>query len=483
MTDLDFAQAQRQRDEQTLMALYEQRAQAQARKRSHDDELERAQRALERAAAGSRVAAIDLVSTERIVQLQLDAILARSASISPIHRLSPELLLQIFYHLLNGRDWGSQPSFLAASVCTRWRKLALGSPRLWSISLNLERRPAHIAEYVKMVFARTGDTALRISILSPPQIHTLFMHTLDNVLPDVITRAGDLAIKRRDDHSPHNLSDTIYKFLQLPTPHLYRLHVSGFDFQEGEARLLPAAPMTASLSCSLGSFPEVSVQSLHEISLLLQRERPDLALLHATAPRLRRLTFRRYPDCRIRGLSEPATLPHLEFLELDGVDILSSFPHNGLPALMCLSMRAVPPREDESLPLPAMPLLRDITLHDTSDWLSILPSFQQVQQVETLVLSSKQFASSRVRGFWLQWAQRNRVEALPRLRNITIHGADSKPSERVPGQVDFLEAHAALSADDTATFGKLPLLTLKNTALPRWELLRLEGAVERIAFI
>ncbi|PFH46949.1 hypothetical protein AMATHDRAFT_125205, partial [Amanita thiersii Skay4041] len=53
---------------------------------------------------------------------------------SPIQRLSPEILAEIFAHCLNKLHSNNirHCPLLLCRVCSSWRALALHTPRLWS---------------------------------------------------------------------------------------------------------------------------------------------------------------------------------------------------------------------------------------------------------------------------------------------------------------------------------------------------------------
>jgi hypothetical protein len=85
--------------------------------------------------------------------------------LSPIRRLPPELLMEIF--MLLPTDWGSQArdwdaTFILGAVCSGWRKLALSMPLLWcSIYVGLKKhRSKSRADRVRTWVERSGRCPL-----------------------------------------------------------------------------------------------------------------------------------------------------------------------------------------------------------------------------------------------------------------------------------------------------------------------------------
>ncbi|KZP22093.1 hypothetical protein FIBSPDRAFT_687916, partial [Athelia psychrophila] len=54
--------------------------------------------------------------------------LAHKTLVSPIRRVPPEIITEVFLHSADG-NLGSP--LLLASICSRWRSIALSSPQLW----------------------------------------------------------------------------------------------------------------------------------------------------------------------------------------------------------------------------------------------------------------------------------------------------------------------------------------------------------------
>jgi hypothetical protein len=95
---------------------------------------------------------------------------AHDSLLSPVRRLPPELLSEIFMLLptpsevLGPTDWDA--TFILGAVCSHWRKLALSTPRLWcTIYVNLDRgNPESKADMVRTWLERSGQCPLSFGL-------------------------------------------------------------------------------------------------------------------------------------------------------------------------------------------------------------------------------------------------------------------------------------------------------------------------------
>ncbi|KZV85359.1 hypothetical protein EXIGLDRAFT_261273 [Exidia glandulosa HHB12029] len=240
-----------------------------------------------------------------------------------------------------------------------------------------------------------------------------------------------------------DLSKMIYPYLQLPTPRLRHLRIYGADVNLGDAQLLPTAPVLSSINVhtlTFRAFARASLPALRELTLMAQDQMPDLTVIGTSFPHLRHLCISRF---RIRNdpqTSVPPPFARLESLKVDGFDALACFSPDGLPALTHLSLTILRSPNDDSVRLPDMPVLRKLSIHGQSCWTLALSFFDHVPGVEGLVLRSTQFDRTSTPSFWTQWAQRDSVRTLPRLREITLEGAANKPVDEVTGLWEFLQA-------------------------------------------
>ncbi|KIM76273.1 hypothetical protein PILCRDRAFT_52577, partial [Piloderma croceum F 1598] len=62
---------------------------------------------------------------------------SHTALVAPIRRLPPEVLLEIFLHYNNENNISdfqlNTAPLLLGSMCSRWRAIALSTPRLWTL--------------------------------------------------------------------------------------------------------------------------------------------------------------------------------------------------------------------------------------------------------------------------------------------------------------------------------------------------------------
>lgn len=56
-------------------------------------------------------------------------LMAHKALVSPIRRVPPEIITEVFLHSAEGNF---KSPVVLASICSRWRSIALFSPRLWA---------------------------------------------------------------------------------------------------------------------------------------------------------------------------------------------------------------------------------------------------------------------------------------------------------------------------------------------------------------
>ncbi|KAF7293974.1 F-box domain-containing protein [Mycena kentingensis (nom. inval.)] len=110
---------------------------------------------------------------------------AHTALLSPVRRLPPELLQEIFVACLsedNTTMTASQAPLLLTRICSSWRNLAQATPRLWStihivaltnqtydsthlyVAQKREERMVHLLEVAQCWLARSGDYPLSITV-------------------------------------------------------------------------------------------------------------------------------------------------------------------------------------------------------------------------------------------------------------------------------------------------------------------------------
>ncbi|KZP22107.1 hypothetical protein FIBSPDRAFT_953196 [Athelia psychrophila] len=90
---------------------------------------------------------------------------AHKALVSPLRRTPPEIFTEIFLHCVGGSLEHPNPTLLA-SICSRWRSIALSSPELWA-SLRLIIKPHNLESQTALAtmwLSRAGTHPLSICL-------------------------------------------------------------------------------------------------------------------------------------------------------------------------------------------------------------------------------------------------------------------------------------------------------------------------------
>lgn len=86
----------------------------------------------------------------------------------PLLNLSPELVGEVFYHCLPDRASfsSSEAPLLLTQVCSSWRTIAVGTPRLWSSLYvpNWQCLHSDVGSLVRLWLERSGQTKLSVDI-------------------------------------------------------------------------------------------------------------------------------------------------------------------------------------------------------------------------------------------------------------------------------------------------------------------------------
>ncbi|KZV97971.1 hypothetical protein EXIGLDRAFT_832563 [Exidia glandulosa HHB12029] len=477
-----------QRDQRALAGLYALRAGIPARQRVADEELARIMRELDRARAAARSTTLELEAADAAIANQCALIQRRARILSPIHRMPSELLRQVFSDAVHPCDHGRcHPSFIIASICRRWRSIALLSPALWtSVHLDFIRRSANAKDYVEVVLARSGGRPLLVYVYANVHIARGRMIPLEDSLPEVIMRAHELHISHGDlrEYAGRHmeLSGSVFKFLQLPTPHMDQLHIQANPYLNLVAdSLLPVAPLLQSL-CLSGLAPLAlqvdAFRNVRELELFVQ-PLTDLTALSAAAPRLQRMTLNVSLEMFPLPALTPSTFPCLGELRVGGLLILSCFTADSLPALERLIISPAVSGGTRNA-LPSMPSLRHLELRRSWFPSNFAPLIGEIPQLETLVLSSVPEQAD----LWKTWVLPRNITALPRLRSLIVDGDGMETDNAVQRFREFLEARADVKDRETLMSPFVPLeLELRETAFPRWLIPRVERTVARVVYV
>ena len=168
-----------------------------------------------------------------------DNITRHQAVLSPIRKLPPEILTEIFLHAADGSSvvWPKQNgevemAFLLGRICSYWRTITHSLPLLWSnicldIPSALESRPPDslkatsvaVHELVEICLSRSGEAPLSFSITAdgPPALIVLILQTFVKHS----SRWRDVSINLTRLSSYHQ----ILMPAKNKVPNLYRLHL------------------------------------------------------------------------------------------------------------------------------------------------------------------------------------------------------------------------------------------------------------------
>ncbi|KAF9444239.1 hypothetical protein P691DRAFT_677985, partial [Macrolepiota fuliginosa MF-IS2] len=125
----------------------------------------------------------DRLSTLSLEQRQLRASLeSYKGLLSPIRRLHPEILQEVFCHCLpithNAVMSATEAPLVLGRVCSRWRRIAYSTPELWAsihIVIIIPPRPSScqaqqaiaLQHAVAVWLSRSGTLPLSISLVDP----------------------------------------------------------------------------------------------------------------------------------------------------------------------------------------------------------------------------------------------------------------------------------------------------------------------------
>ncbi|KAJ3794588.1 hypothetical protein GGU11DRAFT_811123 [Lentinula aff. detonsa] len=124
---------------------------------------------------------------------------------APIRRLPFELLSRIFYEYCFLKETkpvasrkSSKPQLLISQICFTWRKVAFGTPRLWSeLGISLGRRSGISVHDTMMVHSwlrRSGALFLNVSIMQHHRNSQVFSENLPNQLLPFCNRLRSLSL-------------------------------------------------------------------------------------------------------------------------------------------------------------------------------------------------------------------------------------------------------------------------------------------------
>ncbi|KZV95364.1 hypothetical protein EXIGLDRAFT_766278 [Exidia glandulosa HHB12029] len=394
----------------------------------------------------------------------------------PVELVS-RVLLFFVSHVDEQKGPRAQRSFFVTSICRTWRQIMLSSSCHWPmlyLDIHRGRGLASAAEYVDTILERSRGRRLRVRLTAPFSIDYERMATLEQLIPRIISYAGELEIQQCDMPAANSddaraFDNSIIKFLVLPTPLLHSLSIVYEDIASAPFSLLPFAPHLQSLKLvwyGLHNFCPDVVQNLRAIMLSLADPTPATIIsLSANAPLLAHMDLRDFitedENSTLDDLAKVSPFTHLRTLHLTSIASLSHFPTGVFPVLTTLELSMF--EDDEEVPvehyrLPSLPLVRTLRLscdHPVSQsdlWRNVLFLLLHFPHIERLDLHSP----GDTRAFWPRLLAPS-VPSLRQLQTLVIAGSAFEGGCGVGEFVKFLE-----------TRHHLRRLELRKTSFPSW---------------
>ncbi|KAF9232497.1 hypothetical protein BU15DRAFT_81184 [Melanogaster broomeanus] len=211
-----------------------------------------------------------------LLRLPISALLARRNALSPVSRLPPEVLANIFLYQAHSfyqdhgysHTSGAPPWANVSYTCHHWRNVALSCPSLWSfLFVSSPRWTEELLSRTKMVPLR-----IRVDVGCSTQEEMMFF---EKVTTDV-TRIQDLSLK-----FPRSLAEGFFSKLSTPAPLLHTLQTPALRTLElYRCHISWSSPTLTSLT--ILRLRDIALSSRPTITELLAmlRHIPDLAHLY-----------------------------------------------------------------------------------------------------------------------------------------------------------------------------------------------------------
>ena len=268
---------------------------------------------------------------------------------SPINKLPPEILGEIFLRCLRPRVWQpyspevKEAPMLLCQVCSYWRELALSIPMLWSsvcASMGERNRPGHVAlmrQWLKRSCVQPLFLYLDIRRVDP------LTSTMMNLLLDNVGRWSDVLFGV-DDESAKDLLAIPGEDAQLLDSFSINAATCSQETVDELASILPTFPNLRRLRLYSFATPMallgMEFSSLTHIKLLCPLPFNECVLFLARCPQIREVEITDITPSSTRLKWPIITLSHLSSLYVvSGVaELLDYFT---LPALRLLSFGGI----------------------------------------------------------------------------------------------------------------------------------------------
>ncbi|KAJ7501043.1 hypothetical protein B0H11DRAFT_753727 [Mycena galericulata] len=267
--------------------------------------------------------------------------------LSPIRRIPAEILAEIFLHCRNNSSCAAtyaltdtrEAPLLLGHVCSRWRMVSYGTPRLWDIvglpTTSVLETPTEA--YIRTLLQRSRTLPLQISVFIPSPEYAPYAHLYRSrralyILWDFHDRMQNITL---DLPAGVTELDTLPRRQSLSILTSADITMTGWDIDSSVTRFLDLfedAPLLRSLKLeadepspsdiSTCKFPWVQLTSMYidvPINALTARD------ILAQCTHLVTCRFRNVEPAEDDELVRPITLPFLQTLEL----ILGTGYHEG----------------------------------------------------------------------------------------------------------------------------------------------------------
>ncbi|KAL5633437.1 hypothetical protein ACGC1H_003806 [Rhizoctonia solani] len=308
----------------------------------------------------------ELTGFERKVQRARATIgIARNNStvVVPIHRLSPELIARIFYHVVSseicmlkhdGKGQLPRRSINLSHVCTHWRQIAITSPNLWShidVSPSILKNERSLSR-TQTFLLRTGQLSLDLHIEYASEDDGGDGSSLNDFIAPLVPRTQGITCRV---HPPLLVSE-------------HRFSQSALSCFLNE-NIIPGKLTMLDLTVNRSSYTFFIQANEHKpsfdsLSLNVSMHRLEELLLPITVLRVSAL-YPQWTSKAYHGLIELRLHTHDTFLEIAESELVAILAHSPQLRVLELGIQVVPA---DTLPKP-------IALHKLEVLITHIPSY------------------------------------------------------------------------------------------------------------
>jgi hypothetical protein len=272
--------------------------------------------------------------------------------LSPIRKLAPELLAEVFLHTLQEEPLTPKAKtapLLLLKVCKVWRIIALGTPQLWA-SLDIDHATGKHVQSIANWLSRSGSCPL--SLCNTGQSHPAI--PIVELMGHYVHRWQHVTIHFPEGYNRNLNLNTPSPFF---APHLksIKLVCSGRTVCPAIVQqiwtVLASAPNLRQISCDINPFPpdlRFSWANLQTLSLLTDMSAAHCLQLLEQCPNVvecgfssLKMTSEVRETCEVRETYSPVLLPRLRSLMVaTDQNLKTFFDHLCMPALEELALES-----------------------------------------------------------------------------------------------------------------------------------------------